>query len=221
MMIAPRYLLAWLGIAVGVAGLGIDFSVIVGGLMAPSAGGAAPASLPYAVIYYFTFLTHLTNLGLVLTYLSTLAGWPWLGWFRSERTRAMFGGLIALVGLFYHFLLAPTFHLSGPIVYANVLLHYVSPVLYLIWWGVFCRHGGVRFRDIPPMLLAPFIYFLWTMLRGAVVHDYPYGIIDVDKLGYPLVAANAATVFVELAVLLVIVIGADLVLARRGLTETT
>jgi hypothetical protein len=217
----PRRLLAGLGVAVGLAGLLLDFWVIVGGLTTVSPENPVAMSLPYVVIYYVTFLTHLANLGVVLVYCSSLSEWRGLGWFRRERTRAMLAGLIALVGLFYHFLLAPTLRLAGPIVYANFLLHYVAPVLYLVWWGAFCRHGGVRFRHIPPMLLAPLIYFLWTMLRGAVVHDYPYGIIDVDKLGYPIVMLNAAVVFIELTVLLLAVVGADILLARRKAVVST
>jgi hypothetical protein len=209
-------LLALLGIVVGAAGLLIDFWVIAGALTTASPDNPVARSLGYVVIYYFVFLTHVTNLGLLLAYASTLGAGPWLGWFRAEKTRAMLAGLIALVGLFYHFELAPTLHLTGPIVYANVLLHYFSPVLYLAWWGAFGRHGGVRLRDIPSMLLAPFVYLLWALGRGAVVHDYPYGIIDVDKLGYRLVALNAAVVFIELSLLLLVVVGVDTLLARLG-----
>jgi hypothetical protein len=210
-----RRLLAGLGILVGVVGLALDFWVIVVGLTVVTPDNPVARPLVYTIFYYLAFLTHIANFGVLLAYVSDLTPARWLGWFRGERTRAMLGGLIALVGLFYHFLLAPTLHLSGPIVYANVLLHYVSPVVYLIWWGAFLPHGGVRFRDIPLMLVGPLIYFAWTLLRGLVAGDYPYTIIDVGKLGYPLVLLNALQVFVELTVLLLVVIGADKLLARR------
>ena len=53
------------------------------------------------------------------------------------------------------------------------------------------------------------------MARGAVVHEYPYAIIDVTSFGYPQVAINALSVFVGLAVLCAIVVGADRLLSRK------
>ncbi len=215
-----RRLLAGLGIVVGITGLLIDFWVIVGGMTTPSAGNPAH-SLAYTVIYYFTFLTHIANTGLVLAYVSATAKTGWLGWFRAERTRAMLAGLIVLVGLFYHLLLAPTLHLQGPIVYANVLLHYVAPLLYVVWWAAYSPHGGLRWREIPSMLVAPLSYLIWVLLQGAVLHDYPYDIIDVDHLGYGPAIVNALVVFVELTILLLLVVGADHLLARRQGRSTT
>ena len=31
----------------------------------------------------------------------------------------------------------------------HVLLHYLTPLLFLGWWAVFSPHGALRFRDLP------------------------------------------------------------------------
>jgi len=47
-----------------------------------------PRSLGNMLVYYWTFLTNLSNLALILTYLSSITTWRWLSWFRHPVTRA-------------------------------------------------------------------------------------------------------------------------------------
>lgn len=125
-----RYWYAGLAIAVGVVGLYLDFSVIAGTMVA-SAQNPVPRSLPSMLVYYWTFLTNLSNTGLLLIYLADLTASRWLGWFRHPVTRAGMAGIMALVMFFYHFMLAPTLpELPQAITISNILLHYVTPVLY-------------------------------------------------------------------------------------------
>jgi hypothetical protein len=202
-----RKIIPTLAIIIGLVGLALDFYVIFGSL-------TVARSMPDTLVYYWTFLTHLSNLGLLLVYLSELTDWRWLGWLRSPVTRGGLAGLIALVGLFFHFLLAPTYHFEGAIAVANVLLHYVAPLIYLLWWAAFTDHGRLRLSHIPTMLLPPLIYLAWAMLRGAFAHEYPYAIIDVTQFGYGQVAINALSVFIGLAILCGLVVIADKLLAR-------
>src|SRR5690349_14370691 len=153
-----RYWYAGLAIAVGVVGLYLDFSVI-SGTMLESAENPVPRSLPNMLIYYWTFLTNLSNFGLILIYLSDLTAWRWLGWFRHPVTRAGMAGIMMLVMFFYHFMLAPTLPaLPQAIVVSNILLHYVTPLLYLGWWLGFGTHGTLRWRDVPMMLVPGLSY---------------------------------------------------------------
>jgi hypothetical protein len=209
-----RTIVPCLAILIGLVGLALNFYAIVGRLTVVSATNPVARSYLEAAVYYWTFLTHLSNLGLTLVYLSELTDWRWLGWFRSPVTRGGVAGLVALVGLFFHFILAPTYHFEGAMAIANVLLHYVAPVTYLVWWAVFTDHGRLRITHIPMMLLPPLLYLAWAMLRGAFAHEYPYGIIDVTRFGYGQVAINALSVFIGLAILCGLVVIADKLLAR-------
>lgn len=211
-----RYLVAGIGIVLGIVGLALNYSVIMPAVTTVSETNPAARSLPDALIYYFSFFTHLTNLGLVLVYLSEMAPGPWLGWFNKPSTRAMMASVIVLVMLFYHVMLAPTLtHLTGVIVYTNVLLHYVTPILYLLWWALFSTHGTLRFVHIPLLLVPPLIYLAYVLVRGALVGEYPYAIVDAGKFGYEQVAINAATLTLAVIILATAVVAADKLLARR------
>jgi hypothetical protein len=154
-----------------------------------------------ALIFYFTFFTILTNLALVLIYLSELVSARWLGWFRSSTTRGMMVGAITLVMMFYHFVLAGIWDPEGWFKVADVTLHYVTPIYYALWWLLFQPHGGLGMRDLPAMSLPPVVYLAWALLRGALINEYPYPILEANKLGYPQVALNVALVLIGLIVL--------------------
>lgn len=171
-----------------------------------------------AVIYYFTFFTILTNLMLVLIYLSDLNGAKWLGWWRSPVTRGMMAGAMTLVTIFYHFFLASIWDPQGWFKVADVTLHYILPIYYLLWWLIFAAHGTLSYRNIPAMLLPPTLYLAWAMLRGAVVNEYPYPLLEADTLGYPQVVINVLLVLVGLIALYAAAIAVDRAIGKRATT---
>jgi hypothetical protein len=196
------------GLAVGLTGLVIDYWQIVPAMSAE--GGAIGA-----FITFWSYFTHLTNLMIVLIYLANLTGARWLGWAGHPRTEALMAGYIALVMAFYHFLLAPYFTFEGWLLVATILLHYVAPTLYLVWWLLFARHGGLRFADIPLMLAPGLIYVGVILARGALTGIYPYDILDAAKNGYGGVAIGVAIIAAAVALFSVVVVLADRWMAAR------
>lgn len=213
-----RTLLALVGVSAGVVGLAIDGWEIFPSVMTISATNEVARSFPDAFIYFWTYFTHLTNLWLLLTYASVLTGWSWLGWFRRPVIMASAAAFITLVMLYYHFMLAPTLKLEGALGVATWLLHYIAPVLYLLWWALFAPHGVLRFKQIGLMLLPGIGYVAWVLLRGAIVHEYPYDILDAGKFGYGGVAIGVAVLLVAVSIFSVIIVWGDRLLARRGKT---
>lgn len=211
---ALRILLALAGIAVGCVGLALDFWVIFPSVTTATADNPVARSLPDTLIYFWTFFTHLTNLWLVLTYLAATSGVRWLGWFRRPVVMGSAAAFITLVMLYYHFMLAPTLRMEGALLVATWLLHYVAPLLYLGWWTLGTPHGILRFRQIPLMLLPGIGYVAWVLLRGAVVHEYPYAILDADKSGYGGVAIGVGALLVAVALFSLLVVAADRRLGR-------
>lgn len=198
----------WIGLALGAAALILQFAITI------------PLRLDKgdtifgAVIFYFSFFTILTNLGLAFVYASEL--WPRqaLSWFRSPTTRAMFAGAIALVGIFYHLILAETWDPTGLSLVCDIALHYVTPVVYVLWWVVFMRHGVLKWSQVPAMLLPPTIYLIYAMVRGAIVGEYPYPILEANRIGYGAVALNVLMVLAGLAALCSIVVALDRLFER-------
>ncbi|HEY4199915.1 MAG TPA: Pr6Pr family membrane protein [Devosiaceae bacterium] len=208
--------LTLLGFGVGGVGLILQFSISIPAYLANG------RSLGDALVTYFSYFTILTNLTLVLIYLADLVAVRGLSWFRSPVTRAMMAGVMVLVMLFYHFLLAQLSLPQGLFLLCSVTLHYVTPILYALWWGLVARHGEVvGWRDTPKMMLPPLVYVVYAMLRGAIVGEYPYPILEANRLGYPQAIANIVIVAITLTVLFVFVIAIDRYLARTSPSRTT
>ena len=213
---------ALVAIAAGVIGLYLDFSVIAGTMVATPENPVA-RSLGNMLIYYWTFLTNLSNLALILVYLSALTEWRWLGWFRQPVNRAGMAGLITLVMGFYHIMLAPTLgDLPQAIVISNVLLHTVTPLLYLLWWLAFTPHGTLRFRELGWMLVPGLTYVVYVLVRGLIAGEYPYTILDPTfaipghgPQGYLGVAIGVAILVVLVAIFDLLLIVFDGLMGRR------
>lgn len=197
------------GLVLGLAALILQFSLSI-----PARLGQGHDLLD-ALLWFFTYFTILTNLMLVLIYLSELVPWRWLGWWRSPVTRGMMAAAIALVMGFYHFVLAGLWAPEGWFHVADVALHYATPILYLVWWVAFQPKGTLRYTNLGWMLLPPAIWLAWAMLRGAVVNEYPYPILEAHKLGYPAVMLNIAVVLAILLALFALVIFVDGMVGRR------
>ena len=211
-----RNFLILAGLAAGAVGLALDGWSIFPSVMTESATNPVARSFPDAFVYFWTFFTHLTNLWLLATYAAMLTEWRWLGWFRRPVTMASAAAFITLVMVYYHFMLAPTLNMEGALLVATILLHYVAPLIYLVWWAVAAPHGMLRLGAIPAMLLPGIGYVAWVLLRGAVVDEYPYAILDAGQFGYGVVAIGVGTLLVAVTVFSAILIVADGWLARRS-----
>ncbi|WP_189485734.1 Pr6Pr family membrane protein [Asticcacaulis endophyticus] len=168
-----------------------------------------------AFVFFISFFTILTNLALVLIYASALFKGRWLDGFRRDGVRAMMAGIMTLVMIFYHFMLAQTWNPQGWFKVCDIALHYVTPVIYLVWWVWVQPHGALRFRDIPAMFIPAAIYVAYVMIRGAITTIYPYAVFDAHTLGYEAVAINVVGLIVFAGILFAVAVWADKVLSRR------
>jgi hypothetical protein len=199
-----RSLLALIGFVVGLATLILQFAAIVPPSMDAGRG------LFGSVVFYFSFFTILTNLLVVLIYLGALVrGQRWLMFFRKPKTRATAAATVALVGGFYHFALSGLYQLEGLIAFCTFVLHYVTPVLYLVWFAGWNRTGTLKWPAIITMLIYPLLYCTCVMARGALIGEYPYPVLDAGALGYGQVALNIAGLLVLLIVLNAVAVAID------------
>jgi hypothetical protein len=122
---------------------------------------------------------------------------------RLWRALRLDGVVLAVVGALVHwFLLRPLLDLHGLDYLADKLLHIVVPALALIGWLVFGPRDRIGMRDVGACLVLPLVWLVYTLVRGAVVHWYPYPFIDVDQHGYrfvTVVSLSLATALFGLA----------------------
>lgn len=79
---------------------------------------------------------------------------------------------------------------------ANYLVHLVVPVLGVVGWLLFGPRGRLDRRVVALSTIVPVAWLAFTLVRGPIVHWYPYPFLDVDRHGYPTVLVNVVVVAV-------------------------
>ena len=199
-----RRSIALAGFVIGLVALIIEVFLIVA--LSMDAGRGFFGSL----VYTFSFFTILTNLGLVLIYLGAIVrGQRWLIFFRKPHTRAMAAAAIALTGRYYHFVLSGMWHQEGLLYWCNIALHYVAPLLYLVWFAVWNRSGTLKWQAVLTLLAYPLIYLVYVLIRGALTGEYPYEMFDAAARGYASVAISSGFLLVVFIILNAIAVAID------------
>lgn len=165
-------------------------------------------SVIYGVVLYLGYFTITTNIVVLFASASPLmAPASWMGrFFVRPVAIGWVATSIAFVSVAYFVLLRHVWNPQGAQLLADVLLHYVMPGLYLLFSFIALR--GTRLRWALPFWwsLYPLTYFVYAMMRGALIHRYPYGFIDASTLGYATTFRNAVLLlvaFLALAYLLI------------------
>jgi hypothetical protein len=191
------------GLVVGLAALILQFCLTI------PAGVEAGRSLAGAIVFFFSFFTILTNMAVVAVYAADVFERPAQpGFFARSRVRAGVAVAIAAVCLVYIFVLAPLWRPEGLSRLADILLHYVTPILFILWWLLLVADGTTRWRDIPWWLAYPLLYVVYVMGRAPIAGEVPYPFLDLSNNSAAKVLESAFGILV-----LFVVLGASTVLA--------
>jgi len=163
------------------------------------------------VITYFSFFTILTNFltALVFTAVAFHPERGWGPWLRSPSVQAGTAVYIAIVGIVYQLMLRQLWNPQGAQWVADVLLHSILPLGYVLYWLLFAPRTGLHWKDAVAWLTYPAVYLVYILARGAVSGLYPYPFVDVNVLGYGGVVGRAA-------ILLLVFLGMGLLVVAVG-----
>jgi hypothetical protein len=172
------------------------------------------ATLAAALGRYLGFFTVLTN-GLVVAMLgrAALRPEPRAG-LSSPRLELLAVTSILLVGGVYNLLLASRWHLHGLRRFDEVVLHDVSPVLFLLYW-LLRPHGELRPRDAGTAVLWPLAYASVSLLRGGLDGFFPYHFLDPTRVSWPRMALHLALLHGVVLVVALALVRLDRRLAAR------
>jgi hypothetical protein len=154
---------------------------------------------------YFTILTNLLVCICLTLPLLAPSSAPGRFFARSDVTAGI-ATSIAFVSLAYHFLLRNAWHPQGVQLLADILLHYLIPALFLIYWWFNFPKGALRWSYPVIWGLYPTMYLIYVLIRGRLIGNYPYGFIDPLAIGYERTMVNSVGllfVFIALGLILV------------------
>lgn len=193
------------GLVIGLAGLVLQFCITIPASMEAGRG------LPGSIAFYFSFFTILTNIGAVLVHMSLLspAAQAWLPAFAGPRIRAGVAVSITLVFIVYATVLARLWHPQGLFLLCDVLLHYVTPVLFALWWLMAGADGKTRWSDISWWMLYPIAYLIYALARAPFAGEVPYPFLDVARNGAASVALAALAITGPFLVICVVAVLVD------------
>ncbi|NND44041.1 MAG: Pr6Pr family membrane protein, partial [Xanthomonadales bacterium] len=154
-------------------------------------------------LVFLGYFTVLTNLFVALTAtLPLIAGFSRPGhWFARPMILGSATTSIVLVGIAYHFLLRNAWQPQGLQLLADIVLHYVVPILALAYWIVFPPRHKLGVLAPLTWCLYPLAYLVYVFVRGELLGAYPYYFIDVTSLGYGKAVSNAFGLLVSFIVL--------------------
>lgn len=198
--------------AIGILGLAVQYAALVGDTI----------DVVEATSRFLCYFTYWTNAIAALSML--LPVWlpnGRLGRFLSRPSiRAIVTANLIIVGTVYHVVLREPFELTWSS-QADVLLHYITPALYLADWLLSVPRTRLSWHTATSSLPGPIAYGAWVFGYGAITHWYPYTFMELPTLGIAETLLNLLcllSVFVMVTALLVLVDRAD-PLARAMASE--
>ncbi|GLY35007.1 hypothetical protein Amsp01_010310 [Amycolatopsis sp. NBRC 101858] len=101
---------------------------------------------------------------------------------------------IIVTGIVYQVALAGLYELHGLSLFADTMLHKVTPILFVLGWLVAGPRGALTWRTVWWSLLYPLAWLAFTLPRGAITGFYPYPFVDATALGYGRVTLNCIVI---------------------------
>ena len=195
----------FIGAVVAWCGLALQFSVSLN-LLAPR--GMDVWQTLSRMFVYFTILTNLVVAGYyTIRLLQPDSGkGTWLAQPSIGSAIAMYLSLVCVV---VHLILRHLQVLTGNALLADTILHYVTPILFVVFWIGWVPKRSLQWRHALWWALYPLAYFVYAMVRGAGSGFYPYPFIDVAKLGFRVVAIKSVLISVAFFVAELLLITLD------------
>lgn len=174
---------AWFGVTAALAAVAVAVQLVLAVL-------GDDGGLVARVVRLFSFFTIESNV-----LVAVVAGMLALGRARDSggwRVAHLDSVLCITVTCLVHVIvLRPIVDFEGIDAVTDMVFHYVVPVLMVAGWLLFGPHGRWSACSLLLALIFPVCFLAWTLVRGAVVDEYPYPFIDATALGYAQALLNA------------------------------
>ena len=124
--------------------------------------------------------------------------------------------MITVTAIVYATLIGPYEVLSGFALVTNPLQRIVVPVSFVGMAALVGPRGGITWATLRRALLIPVSWVAYTLVRGAFAHQYPYGFVNVWRIGYAQVAINIVAILIGSLLFIAIFAGVDLLIRKAS-----
>ncbi len=150
---------------------------------------------------FFSFFTVESNLlaviSLLLSAFAASSAWrsASLDFYRGAATFCMTTVILIFIVLLSGY---PSADLTA-VPWDNTVLHYIMPIVLMVDWLVAGRR--IEFRHALLWLAIPLLYLAYSLIRGPIVHWYPYPFMDPHRHGYLGVLVTSIVIAVVLTII--------------------
>ncbi|MFX0058533.1 MAG: Pr6Pr family membrane protein [Candidatus Hodarchaeota archaeon] len=156
------------------------FTIIVGVFINTISSG-----LPFVWLVSFKYYTMQTNL--IVSIWFTLA----IIWYnKPDSLEKIIGSLkgaftlyITTTFVFFAVLLQVFYHPTGWAAFSNIILHYVTPIAFIIDWIFTENRIKYNWKYLFYWIVYPISYLAFSMIHGTITGDYLYPFLDISRLG--------------------------------------
>ena len=193
--------IATIGALLGWAALVLQLCILIGNIQAQGGTGSL------AVWRFFGYFTILTNILVAIVFTDIALLPERRSGLANLRVRLSTATAIAMVGIVYSLALRHIWTPQGWQKVADVVLHDVTPALFLVFCVLLPGSSSLRLRDAVYALLLPCAYVVYAFIRGAADGWYPYYFLDPTKVGAVQLTLNAAGLLLAFWVVAVVIVG--------------
>lgn len=156
------------------------FTIILGWFINSIASGD-----PLIWVAGFKYYTMQTNL--MVTIWFTLA----IFWYnKPESLEKIMGPLkgaftlyITTTFFFFAVLLQIGYHPTGWAAFSNLILHYITPILFIVDWVLTENKIRYKWTFLPYWIIYPIGYLVFSLIHGISTGDYIYPFLDISSRG--------------------------------------
>jgi hypothetical protein len=204
----PARAIAAAGALIGAFGLVLQYVLLYADM---AAQGASALEITWRFFVWFTLLTNsFVTLVMARAALNPEARTG----LNAPRIELMAVTSILFVCIVYNVLLASRWDPQGWQKVADVVVHNVVPVVFLLFWTL-RPHGGLDWRDAAFSALWPLGYAVYGLTRGLLDNFYPYFFMDPTSIPYAQIALNLVGLVTAFMIGALLLVGASRALSRH------
>ena len=103
----------------------------------------------------------------------------------SGPLKGAFTLYITTTFIFFAILLAPFYQPTGFAAFTNIVLHYLTPIAFIVDWILTETKTKYKWNYLPYWTIYPLSYLLFSFIHGSFTGDYIYPFLNINLLGIP------------------------------------